>query len=97
MNLKPSLPKETINHPTHYNESPATCEKCGSRIECITVVRHFNFNLGNVIKYIWRAGLKDRDAHLEDLKKARWYLDDEVKRLEGEINGTTSTPTTGHP
>jgi len=40
-----------------------------------------NFNLGNAMKYIWRAGSKD--SLIEDLKKARWYLDDEIKRLEG--------------
>ena len=39
-----------------------------------------NFNLGNVVKYVWRSGLKD--ARLEDLKKARWYLNDEIARLE---------------
>lgn len=63
---------DTIN-PKHYKTHP-------SGIEAIEVVRHMNFNLGNVVKYIWRAGIKT-DA-LEDLRKAAWYLNDEIKRLE---------------
>lgn len=62
-----------VNHPTHYNAHP-------SGVECITVVEHFNFNVGNAIKYLWRAGLKS--DLLEDLKKARWYVDREIQRLE---------------
>lgn len=62
-----------INHPKYYNKHP-------SGIECIEVVRHFNFNLGNVIKYVWRAGLKT-DNSLDDLQKAKWYLEDEINRL----------------
>lgn len=67
---------DMVNHPPHYNSHP-------SGVECITVTRWFNFNLGNVIKYIWRAGIKDEEATLEDLKKARWYLDNEIDRREG--------------
>ena len=64
---------EIIERPKHYTEHP-------SGIECITITEHMPFCLGNVIKYVWRAGLKgDR---LEDLKKARWYLDREIKRIE---------------
>lgn len=66
-------PHDPVNHPSHYAQHP-------SGVECITITRHMNFNLGNALKYIWRAGLK-QDA-IEDLKKARWYLDDEIKRLE---------------
>lgn len=71
---------ETVNHPRHYSTLAASCDKCGDSIECIEVVRHMNFNLGNVVKYIWRAGHKGNV--LEDLKKALWYLQDEVSRLE---------------
>ncbi len=60
-------------NPPHYRAHP-------SGIECIQVTRHFSFNLGNVIKYLWRAPLKG--AQLEDLKKARWYLNDEIRALE---------------
>lgn len=65
---------DPVNHPEHYTSHP-------SGVECITVVRHMGFNVGNAIKYLWRAGLKTPSA-LEDLKKARWYIDDEIRRLE---------------
>ena len=68
---------DRVNHPKHYNESP-------SGVECITVVEHMTFNLGNAVKYIWRAGLKSPDK-LEDLKKARWYLDREIGKIHAEI------------
>jgi len=72
---------DNINHPIHYNSSRAQCE-CGRRIECIDVTRHMSFNLGNVVKYIWRHESKDG---LEALKKAQWYLNDAIKELEREI------------
>jgi uncharacterized protein DUF3310 len=65
--------EDTVNHPKHYNVHP-------SGIECIVISRWMNFNLGNVLKYIWRCDTKG--ATIEDLKKARWYLDDEITRLE---------------
>ena len=68
---------DAVNHPKHYNEHP-------SGVECIVVVEHYGFNLGNTIKYIWRAELKPSSSTLEDLKKARWYLDREIARLEKE-------------
>jgi len=72
------MAKEAHDHPEHYNSHP-------SGIECIVIVEHMTFNIGNSIKYCWRAGLKhDGDAlakRLEDLKKARWYLDREIERL----------------
>lgn len=69
------MSKSAVDHPKHYNSHP-------SGVECITVVEHFNFNLGNAIKYLWRAGLKG-DA-TEDLQKARWYVQREIKRLGGK-------------
>ena len=68
---------DPVNHPAHYTSHP-------SGVECIEVTRWMNFNLGNAIKYIWRAGNKGNA--LEDLKKARWYLDDEIKRREDLLN-----------
>lgn len=68
-----ALTPDPVNHPPHYGASP-------SGVECIDVAEHMNFCLGNALKYIWRAGLKG-DA-VEDLKKARWYLDREIARLE---------------
>lgn len=62
-----------VERPTHYNLHP-------SGVECITVVEHMGFNLGNAVKYIWRADLKN-DA-LEDLKKARWYIEREIQKRE---------------
>lgn len=70
---------ETVNHPKHYNNHP-------SGIECIDVVRHMNFNRGNAVKYIWRAG--DKGNEIEDLEKAAWYIADEIKRLK---NATPKT------
>ena len=66
---------EHVNHPTHYNSHP-------SGVECIDVVEHMNFNCGNVIKYLWRAGLKDITPSLRDIKKAQFYMNREVARLE---------------
>lgn len=63
---------DPVDHPPHYQAHPAG-------IECIDVVEHMNFCRGNAVKYIWRAGLKG-DA-VEDLRKARWYLDREIARL----------------
>lgn len=69
-------PKDMVNHPPHYRAHP-------SGIEHIEVTEHFNFCRGTVIKYIWRAGLKGGpEQEIEDLKKARWYLDREIQRLE---------------
>jgi hypothetical protein len=63
-----------VNHPKHYNED-------ASGVECIEVVRHRNFNVGNAIKYLWRCGLKDGENTVKDLEKAKWYINDELKRL----------------
>lgn len=71
---------DPINHPTHYTSSAAKCSACGHRIECIEVTEHMGFALGNAVKYIWRAGLKG--SPIEDLKKAAWYIDREIKRRE---------------
>ena len=65
---------DLINSPPHYTSHP-------SGVECIDVTRHMNFNLGNAVKYIWRCDLKRYDV--EDLKKAIWYLQDEITRREG--------------
>lgn len=64
---------DPINHPSHYVAHP-------SGVECITVTEHLSFCVGNAIKYLWRAGLKG-DA-IEDLKKARWYVDRELARRQ---------------
>lgn len=66
---------DVVNHPKHYTSHP-------SGVECIQVVEHMNFNRGNAVKYIWRAGEKDKAAEIQDLEKARWYLDREIARLK---------------
>lgn len=68
------LPYEKVDHPKHYNEHPAG-------IECVDVVEEMSFNLGNAVKYIWRAGLKPDSKNDEDLAKAEWYLKRERERL----------------
>ena len=72
---KIEVPKvhDAVNHPSHYTEH-------ASGVECIQITEHMNFCLGNAVKYIWRAGLKNDNA-IEDLKKARWYVDRELERL----------------
>ena len=68
---------DPVNHPKHYTSHP-------SGVECIEITRHMNFNLGNVVKYIWRSGLKGEDISVQDLEKAQWYLNDEIKRRKTE-------------
>lgn len=74
-NEEPAPAHDPVNRPSHYTSHP-------SGVECITITRHHNFNIGNVIKYCWRAGLKGGAPNVEDLKKAQWYLADEIRRLE---------------
>lgn len=87
---------DQINHPKHYTSDP-------SGIECIDITRHRNFNIGNAIKYLWRAGLKedkDRkliDKQVEDLDKAVWYLVDEIHRLGGRCTVKTDSINTCLP
>lgn len=59
-----------INHPSHYNEI---------EIECIEVAKHFDFTIGNAIKYLWRAGKKGNIV--QDLAKAQWYIRYHIKNL----------------
>ena len=70
----PPVAEDAIN-PSHYRKHP-------SGIECIEVTRHMNFNVGNAVKYLWRY--MDKGDPIENLKKAQWYIDDEIRRLEGK-------------
>jgi hypothetical protein len=72
---------DVVNSPRHYKQFP---------IEVIQLTRHLNFNRGNAVKYLSRAGQKDPAREIEDLKKARWYVDDEIQRLTGD--GSHSRP-----
>lgn len=66
--------ENAVNHPSYYQ----------GKIEVIDFIedKKLNFNLGNCIKYIARCHLKHKDNPVEDLKKARWYLDREIKNME---------------
>lgn len=72
--------KEMVNHPFHYNDG---------KIEVIDFIedKNLNFHRGNAVKYIARAGKKDKEKEVEDLKKAQWYIEREIKKLE-ENNDT---------
>ena len=67
----PLPPNDAVEHPKHYTSHP-------SGINCIQVTEHMGFNLGNAIKYVWRADLK-HDA-IEDLRKAKWYIERELQK-----------------
>jgi hypothetical protein len=64
---------DLVNHPKHYTQHP-------SGVECIQITEHFNFCVGNAIKYLWRAGLKDDT--IQDLCKAIWYIEREIERRQ---------------
>jgi hypothetical protein len=70
--------KEMVNHPAHYNAHP-------SGVECIDIIEHFGYNVGVVIKHLWRADEKHDDGGMEDLRKAEWYIKREIeKRVKDE-------------
>lgn len=66
---------DAVNNPTHYKSHP-------SGIEAIEVTQHMNFCKGNAMKYLWRAGIKDSAKEIEDLRKAIWYIEKEILRLQ---------------
>lgn len=68
---------DPVKHPSHYGANP-------EGIECIQVVQHMNFNRGNAVKYLWRAGAKGNE--IEDLRKAIQYIEFEIARLEAKTN-----------
>jgi hypothetical protein len=69
--------ESSVNHPAHYNFG---------KIEVIDFIedKNLNFHRGNAVKYICRAGIKDKSKEIEDLEKAIWYLKREIKRLQDE-------------
>lgn len=64
---------DNINSPKHYTSHP-------SGVECIQITEHMSFNLGNAIKYLWRAD--EKGAPLDDLRKAAWYIQREIAKRE---------------
>ena len=71
---------DMVNHPPHYTSHP-------SGVEAIEITRHYDFAIGNAIKYLWRAGLKkdpsrdDAAKEIEDLEKAVFYINDKITQL----------------
>jgi hypothetical protein len=71
---------DLVNHPAHYTSHP-------SGIEAIEVTRWMNFNLGNAMKYLWRAGIKNEETLIQDLEKAIFYINDEIERIKKDASG----------
>jgi hypothetical protein len=72
--IKAKFEHDPVNHPKHYTTHP-------SGVECIQITEHMGFNLGNAMKYIWRAD--EKMNAIEDLRKAVWYVQREIaKRLK---------------
>jgi hypothetical protein len=69
----PPAPPDPVTNPPHYTQHP-------SGVECVEIAEHMTFNVGNALKYLWRAGLKG-DA-VEDLRKAAWYVEREIARVQ---------------
>ena len=76
---EPAPANDPVNHPSHYTDG---------RIEVIDFIedKHLNFHLGNTVKYVARAGKKDPSKAVQDLEKARWYLDREISRRKAAQN-----------
>ena len=75
LKVKKENKKDIINRLKHDNLNPYDVERIG-------IIEHLNFCRGSAIKYIWRAGLKENE--IDDLKKARWFIEREIKRIENE-------------
>lgn len=73
-----SKDNDLVNHPKHYNAHP-------SGIECIQIARHYQCNIANAIKYLWRQGLKNGESSIKDLQKAIWYIVDEIQLQGGKV------------
>ena len=76
-NKKHHSGNEMVNHPNHYGGED-------NQYEVIKVIDAWDlgFALGNTVKYISRAGKKEKDKELQDLKKALWYLQHHIDKLE---------------
>lgn len=68
---------DSVSHPPHYADG------WSNGAEVIDLTENLSFCAGNVVKYVCRAGRKDPDKHVEDLEKARWYLEREIARVKG--------------
>lgn len=72
---------ENVENPKHYTSHP-------SGVECIEITQHYDFCIGNAIKYLWRAGIKTEEGYsgnekeIEDLQKAVWYINHKIEMLK---------------
>lgn len=68
---------DPVNNPAHYTDG---------KIEVIDFIedKQLGFHLGNTVKYVSRAGKKDPDKKIQDLEKAKWYLEREINRLKSQ-------------
>ena len=79
------MKEDKVNHPQHYTSHP-------SGVECIEITQHYDFSIGNAIKYLWRHGLKneegisEKDKTIQDLEKAIWYINNEIKLIKSKNN-----------
>ena len=79
------MKEDKVNHPKHYTSHP-------SGVECIDITKHYCFEVGNAIKYLWRCGLKQEegmsalDKEIEDLEKAKWYINSRINTLKESKN-----------
>lgn len=72
--LAKAMKSDPVKAPSHYRSHP-------SGVECIQIIQHFSLNVGNAIKYLWRAGLKEGNPTLQEFEKAKQYIDFEIARL----------------
>jgi len=75
---KRTMSSNNVSHPSHYADG------WSNGAEVIDLTEHLSFCAGNVVKYVCRAGRKDPDKYVEDLEKARWYLDREIARVRND-------------
>lgn len=74
----PDVNHDAVNYPSHYTSYQG--------LEIIDLTEQLNFNRGNAVKYICRAGLKNKDTEIQDLEKASWYIQREIRRLNNQNN-----------
>lgn len=73
---------DAVHHPKHYTSHP-------SGVECIDITKHYNFQIGNAMKYLWRQGLKNENGldpvekQIQDCEKAIWYIQSYINDLKG--------------
>ena len=77
------VPDDPVNHPSHYTKG---------KIEVADFIadQKLNFDRGNAVKYVCRAGSKDPNKEVQDLEKAIWYIEHEIKMLKGETEDGNS-------